>query len=118
MATQSTLSTSIPDIPPICDVQLPHTLTNFAGLLALGPTITERKIPRYCCHTWKPEVFSVNETAYLQKNMYDVHECSNRDPSFVCAALLREESKVSGAFGCLKGIKGSADVSMKVPGQE
>jgi hypothetical protein len=42
-----------------------------------------------------------------------VEECSLRDPSFACVALVRRDWKVEGAFGCLEGVKSSGGVGMR-----
>jgi len=114
MVTPSTVSTSLPGIPPTCAVKLPITLANFAGLIALGPTRSERDILYNCCHTWQTQVFSVNETACLQTAVCEVHECSNKDPSFACVAMLRSEWQVDGLFVCLEGVEKSTGVRRKM----
>jgi len=81
------------------------TLPNFTGLIALGPTRTERDILYNCCHTWETTVLPDNGPACFQMVICEVHECSKKDPSFACVAMLREEWKVNGTFACVEGAK-------------
>jgi hypothetical protein len=113
MSNPSIPATSLPGIPISCSVNLPAVPATFPGLIALGPSRSERDILYQCCHTLETQRFSVNGTECLQTAVCQVEECSLRDPSFACVALVRWDWKVEGAFGCLEGGKESGGMRMK-----
>jgi hypothetical protein len=103
----------IPGIPITCVVNLPANHVNFPGLIALGPSRSERDILYNCCHTLQTELFSVNDTACLQTAVCRVGECSLNDASYACVALLRQNWKVEGAFACVEGARESRGAQAK-----
>ncbi|KAH9864555.1 hypothetical protein J1614_010490 [Plenodomus biglobosus] len=98
MSTNFTLT--IPDLSPVCSnglAQIPYTSP---GVIALGPTRSERDILYNCCHVLSTMKFSINDTTCLQTAICTVQECSLADPTFACVAMMREVWGVQGVFGC------------------
>ncbi|KAF1848316.1 uncharacterized protein K460DRAFT_414888 [Cucurbitaria berberidis CBS 394.84] len=106
-------ASTIPGVPISCAVQIPALHSEFPGLIAMGPSRSERDVLYQCCHTLHTELFSVNDTACLQTVMCKVAECTLNDPSYACVALQRESWKINGTFACLKGSKESKGGTVK-----
>jgi hypothetical protein len=112
--TSTISATSLPGIPISCSVDLPAVPPSFPGLIALGPTRSERDILYQCCHTFETQLFSINGTDCLQTAVCKVGACSLDDPSYACVALVRRDWKVDGAFACMQGVRSGAGKGVKM----
>lgn len=103
-----------------CPANPPASPFDFGDVITLGLTRPERDILYNCCHTQATTYITIDGNDCFQKAACKVDECSLRDPTFACIAVLREDWKIDGPFTCTEGIKertGNGAVSIKSVGK-